>query len=264
MKNFSLLILLGLFLFAGCQKEEIENANKTFAIKDMHGVEVQRLPPDLLSSIYDNLMEKGRVKDANDLLEIYDIDTGYLKTAKCVKSINSWSSFINMPIDSSQMVVDNDTIQLESLKAWQQQYVYLYAHVRGHGDIGPFFQAPERWDFVEAPYFAGTVRQERRLEGMVIQTAQFLFPTRPDLKYRLVNPDGSRTSTGTWGQFVGTKGQSKAVIGLEMWSDTPGVTVWYKAHNQSTGWNGAWQNDGQFAGVYGKRLEAYAMQILQY
>ncbi len=49
-----------------------------------------------------------------------------------------------------------------------------------------------------------------------------------------------------------------------MWSDTPGIHIWYIAHNQNTGWSGGWHNDGQFAGTYGKRLEAYAMQILQY
>ncbi len=45
-----------------------------------------------------------------------------------------------------------------------------------------------------------------------------------------------------------------------MWSDTPGIHIWYIAHNQNTGWSGGWHNDGQFAGTYGKRLEAYAMQ----
>lgn len=99
---------------------------------------------------------------------------------------------------------------------------------------------------------------------MWLETDSTLKSTRPVVKYRLVNPNGSLTSTGTWGQYVGTKGQRKAVVGLEMWTTTDGFHVWYIAHNQTIGWGNGWHNDGQFAGTFGKRLEAYAMQILQY
>ncbi|NJK94340.1 MAG: hypothetical protein HC905_04805 [Bacteroidales bacterium] len=270
--KISFTAVIAIMLLFGCKKDEINSAKKEFAIKDMSGNVVTSLPTDLLSSVHQDLIQKGRKSDANTLYELYDQETGYLKTAPVTDKIAKQISLSDMKVDSSEMVVNDDTLSitslksLSSLKSWEQNYVYLYAHCRARGDMGPFQQAPDNYNYTSFPYFAGTTGEERRLEAMMIQSAQFLAPTRPDIKYQLIKPDGSVSypGTGTWGVWVGTKGQSLAVIGLQMWSDTPGFHIWYIAHNQSTGWNGGWHNDGQFAGTYGKRLEAYAMQILQY
>ena len=92
--------------------------------------------------------------------------------------------------------------------------------------IGPFQQAFNDANYYSTPYFAGTTGGKRRLEGMWLQTDSTLKSTRPVVKYRLVNPNCTLTSTGTWGQYVGTKGQRKAVVGLEMWTTTDGFHVW--------------------------------------
>lgn len=130
--------------------------------------------------------------------------------------------------------------------------------------MGPFQQAPSDVDYAYAPYYAGTVGRSLRLEAMMLQTAQSLLSTRPTIFYTLVRPDYTLCPTAQWGQWTGTTGQSLAVIGLEIWTSTPNFNIWYIAHNEQAGWATAWANDGQFSGAPNHRLEAYAMQILQY
>ena len=264
--KISLISITLTVFFLSCEKEEINSTKEAFAIEDVGGEVVTSLPPDLLSSIHQDLIQKGRESDANTLYDLYDQETGYLKKATVADKTVKLTSLSKIKVDSSKMVVmEEDTIPLPSLKSWKQHYVYLYAHCQKWGDTGPYQQAPNDWNYYYRPYYAGTTKQSRRLEGMWLQTAQFLAPTRPDIKYQLVDPNGATSypGTGTWGQFVGTRGQSKAVIGLQMWSDTPGFHIWYIAHNQTTGWNGGWYYDGQIAGT-NKRLEAFAFYILKY
>lgn len=246
MKIHSIIILIVLFTIS-CTDEKVAKKNSDFSIKDLNGEVVKSLPSDLLNSIHHDLIKKGRNEDALKLTELYNMETGIL-------------------VGFHDEVMRNRAANMASGKV-NAQYapndVFAYVHQQSVGDIGPFTQAEYLGANLPSPY-AGIVGEGKRLEGMTLQTSSALLNTRPQVYYSLRNPNLTWTSTATWGQFTGTKGQAKAVIGLKIWTSNPGYSIWYIAHNQVTGWNQPWHNDGQFAGIEGKRLEAFAFHILQY
>jgi hypothetical protein len=263
MKNFRKFVLLFIvlsFVFS-CKKENQNFTTKSdFALKYLNGEVIKSLSPDLLVAIHNDLEKKGRNNDAAKLYELYDLKTGILKGAD-VNVFNQNEAY-QQEIDSS--LVELDTLEYQTIKSqYEPNSVYAYCHVQAAGDIGPFLQASILNADIPYPY-AGTIGQSRRLEGMSLQTESSLLLTRPVIYYSLCNPDNSWTSTATWGQFTGTINDSKAVIGLKIWTTNSEYSIWYKAHNQSTGWTQPWHNDGQFAGIQGKRLEAFAFFIVQY
>jgi hypothetical protein len=247
MKKQSSIFLISMFMLVvfSCHQEEIEQQQERnisdFKITDIKGQTINTLPTDLLESIHQDLIRNKRNQDAQKLFESYDRKTGILK------------NYTSKQSTSNGRTEDVYEINL----------VYSMVHVGSLGDLPPCYQTQVA-DGNPPFSYCGTTGENRRLEGMSFQTDASLFTTRPALFYTLRNPDGSWTPTGTWGDFVGTRGQSKATIGLKMWSTTANYHIWYRAHNQSTGWNQAWQTDGAFAGVFNKRLEAFAFQILYY
>lgn len=253
-KLFFVLVVMSFLL--SCEKEAITPETSEFALKDLNGEIVKSLPTDLLVAIHSDLINKGRNDDAARLYELYDLETGYLIG---IEPINI--SFDELTEPASLGENSSETITLKS--QYEPNSVFAYCHVQDKGDMGPFLQA--NYLGVDYPYpYAGTVGQSKRLEGMWLQTESSLYLTRPVVYYSLCNPDNSWTNTATWGQFTGTRGLSKAVIGLKIWTNNSSYSIWYKAHNQDTGWNQPWHNDGQFAGIAGKRLEAFAFHILKY
>lgn len=256
------IIVMVLLSIASCQKEEVNTSNDSFSIKDINGEVIKSLPPDLLVSIQNDLNQNGRTDDANKLSEMYDFQTGFLKgidVAELEKEIGELN--VVQAIDSFSNTTD--TLLNKTKGQYEPNGIFAYCHVAGLGDIGPFTQA--NYLGADYPYpYAGTVGQGRRLEGMWLQTESSLFLTRPNVYYSLRFPDGSWSSTATWGQFTGTRGQHKPTIGIKIWTNTSGYSIWYKAHNAGTGWNQPWHNDGQFAGIWNYSFEAFAFHILKY
>jgi len=92
----------------------------------------------------------------------------------------------------------------------------------------------------------------------------FAAPNTPRHLLHTQNTDLSYTIEGASGEFAGTRGQSKTTVGLKMRITNPNFGIWYKGHIQDAGWHQPWVNDGQFAGVTNKRLEALGFYIFQY
>ncbi|CAD5299447.1 MULTISPECIES: hypothetical protein [unclassified Imperialibacter] len=247
MKNYLMLVLMGL-VFVSCHVDddfaeiEIEEIDTEFRIRDINGELVKALPVDLLKSIEIDLIGKGKLAKASQVFKLYDASTGQLNSAYLPKGESNGRM--------------NDT-------QYGPNDVFGYCHQQDYGDIGPFSQA--EYLGVEQPtQYVGHTGQSKKLEGMWLTTSAALVPTRPAVYYALRYGDLTWSANATWGQFTGTRGQSKATIGLKIWSTNPSFSTWYKAHNATVGWNQPWKSDGQFSGVTNKRMEAFAFYILQY
>ncbi len=263
--KISLFALIGtiIFLFS-FEKNELNSKENEFGVKDINGNVVSYLQPSLLSAINESLIKEGRSDDAKQLHQLYDFNTGYLKS---IKEMDSGSLNLSVPsvisLDSAS-ITSPDTILTKRLKSgWQPQGVFAYAHIEKLGDQGPFTQCNALWTQNPDPY-VGTTMRSLRLEEISLQTSPDLLNTRPTIYFSLMKPDGTWWAYATWGQWSGDRGYSHAKIGIKMWITTSGWHVYYLNHNEKSGWNHPWQYDGAPAYEYGRRIEAFAFQILQF
>lgn len=260
--KFSFLFLsLTYFFLISCQKEEKNaSSNVDFSIKDMNGKEVNYLNPEVLLLVKKTLISEGRNEDVKKLISLYDFNTGLLKSSNIKLSELTQPTLVIL--DSSK-IGKSDTVKFKTKSGWQPQGVYVYAHIQDLGSIGPFTQCDALWTNFPYPY-CGTTGQGKRLEAFTLQTDPSLISSRPTIYYALRKPDQSWWASATWGQETGVQGRSFTNIGLKMWSTTSGWHLYYIAHNDVVGWNQPWQYDGAFAGVIGRRFEAFAFQILKF
>jgi hypothetical protein len=252
-------VLTFAFLFS-CKKDTQNSSQNSFSIKDIYGKEVSYLNPEILTLVKESLINEGRNEDALKLTKLYDFKTGVLKSAKGIVSELSQPTVVI--IDSSKINTIDDTVIFKVKNAWQPQGVYAYAHVQDIGDMDATYQCTTNTNLPDQ--YCGTTGQGKRLEAFTLQTDPTLLSTRPPIYYALRKPDLSWWGSATWGQETGWPGHSFTNIGLKIWSANPYWHVYYIAHNDVTGWNQPWHFDGQFAGIVGRRFEAFAFQILSY
>jgi hypothetical protein len=124
--------------------------------------------------------------------------------------------------------------------------------IGGLFDGGPIVRVTSGHDYLGNNCGADPTQYKSQIDSMVsgMETGNIL--------YRGQVQSIGFTPTVAAGQPVGTVGQR--LEGIQIWSDTPGVVLWYDAYVQNIGWQSGVQ-DGMLAGTVGQSLRMEAIII---
>ena len=214
----------------------VQESQSFFAVREMDGSIVAAIEPDLLSSIYQQLITDKRKEDAELLLQTYSSKTGeMLDEAK------------------NNLKFSGETISNARTEVWDENVFKYKALVHGQG-----------WNqWVQPGEVAGTTGQNRPIYQFMLSTDPFSPPyERPAIRYKA---HIAYKGWLQWQSWDGVAGQIDYMQAMQIYSQTPGYNVWYQAHVEQLGWM-SWVSNGQTAGTVGqsKSLQAFKVRIYNY
>ncbi|KAA1246668.1 Ig domain-containing protein [Aquimarina sp. RZ0] len=224
----SILCLLSI----SCSQEDIleEKLNESsFYLKNVDGSLIDKIEPELISPIYEDLKSNGKINEAVSFLKNYNDKGKYI----------------------------GDVSDVDIVKASNPSF-YYGVHLQNTGWI---YGNDSSVDVTPSYYTFGTTGEHRRLEAFYL----ILNNTNICYESHLQNI-GWNQGVSCNGSITGTTGESRRMEAIKISLDSGVGFVLYQAHLAGTGWESGWAYNGDVSGTIGqsRRLEAFRLRFLLY